>query len=175
GRGDRRAVAGRERDRARFRSRNLDLGAYLQGKRDGLFGKLSYHARSIRPRRNLGHDLLDLALRLVDGSREQSVPVLSRENRRQLADAAQVEPAVRQHLEEDWVLPSGLGDREPELGLALGEVKDVRAVREHRRDGVASVEVSGFHLADVGDERGLDTARLPEEIGEAGEQLVVGE
>jgi hypothetical protein len=51
----------------------------------------------------------------------------------------------------------------------------VRAVRKDRRGGVAGIEVPGVHLADVGDERGLDAAGLAKQIVETGKDLVVGE
>jgi hypothetical protein len=137
--------------------------------------QLAHERRNVRPRSHFGHDLLDLALRLVDGASKQLVSILTRQNRGQLGDAAEVKATVRQHLEQHGMLPSGLGHVDPKLGLALGQVQDGRAVREHRRHGEARVEVSRVDLADVGDKRGLEPARPVEEIVESGEDLVVGE
>jgi hypothetical protein len=122
-----------------------------------------------------GEELLDLALGLVNGAREEHIPVLAREVRCQLDDARQMEPAVREHRKEHGVLSSCPGHVDPQIGFGLGEMKDRRAVDEHRGGGFAGVEVSCFHLTDVGDEVGLDAAGLTEEIGEPAKELVVGE
>ena len=45
---------------------------------------------------------------------------------------------------------------------------------EQRGRALASVEPAFVHLTDVGDEVGFDAPRLPQEIGEAAEELVIG-
>jgi hypothetical protein len=139
------------------------------------FGQLPHHRRSIRTRSQLSHDLFDLAFRLVHGASEQRIPVLRRKHRCQLCDAAQMEPAVGEHLDEDWMFPSGLRDRDPQLRLAFGHVQDVRAVREDRGSREPGIEMAGIHLADVADERGLDAPGPVQQFFEAREDLVVGE
>jgi hypothetical protein len=52
------------------------------------------HCRGSRPRLQLGHDLFDPALGLVDGALEDPLPVPGREMRGQHGDAAQVKAAV---------------------------------------------------------------------------------
>jgi len=66
---------------------------------------------------------------------------------------------------------SGHQDAQP--GLGLGEVQDLRAVREHRRSSLAGVELARVDLSDVGDEVGLDTSGLTRQVGQTAEQLVV--
>jgi hypothetical protein len=48
------------------------------------------------------------------------------------------------------------------------------AVGEHRREGLAGEEPSLVDLADVSDEISLDATRPADELGEATQQLVVG-
>jgi hypothetical protein len=122
-----------------------------------------------------GEELLDLALGLVNGAREEQVSVLRREMRSQLGDARQMETAIPEHREEHRVLSSRPGHGDAQVGLGLGEVEDVCAVDEHRGGGLASVEAPCLHLGDVGDEVGLDAAGLAEEIGEPTQEVVVGE
>jgi hypothetical protein len=111
----------------------------------------------------------------VDGAREEEVAVLGCEVRRELGDAGEMEPAVREHVQEHGVLTSRPGRGEAQVGLGLGEVKDVHAIDEHRRDGLAGVETADLDLGDVGDEVFLGAARLTEKVGESAEELVVGE
>ena len=73
------------------------------------------------------------------------------------------------------MLPRRAGGGDPEVGLGLGEVEDLGAVREHRGRGFAGVEPAPVDLANVTDEIGLVTTGLTEEIRQATEQLVVGE
>jgi hypothetical protein len=54
-------------------------------------------------------------------------------------------------------------------------VEDLRAVRVHRGRGLADVQPARIDLADVGDEFGLGAARVPEQLGEPAEELVVGD
>ena len=70
--------------------------------------------------------------------------------------------------------PRGAGGGDAQVRLELGEVERLRAVGEHRGRGLAGVEPAGIHLTDVSDEVGLDAARVPQELGQATEQLVVG-
>jgi hypothetical protein len=93
---------------------------------------------------------------------EEGVPGLRGEERRQLGDSAEVEPAVGEHGQEHRVLPRGSRRGDPQIGLGLREVEDLRAVGEHRGSGVAGIEPSLVHLGDVGDEIALDAAVLSE-------------
>jgi hypothetical protein len=63
-----------------------------------------------------------------------------------------MEPTVGEHLQEHGVLTSSLGRGDAQVGLGLGEVKDVHAIDEHREGGIAGVETSNLDLGDVGDE-----------------------
>jgi hypothetical protein len=151
------------------------LGRARTTRKRGPFRELPKNGRSVRSGKELGEELLDLALGFVDGAREEHVPILPREVGRQLHDARQMEPTVREQREEHGVLSSRPGHVDPQIGLGLGEVEDVRAVNEHRGGGFARVEVSSLHLTDVGHEVGLDAAGLTEEEGEPPQEVVVGE
>ena len=54
-------------------------------------------------------------------------------------------------------------------------MKGLGAVDEHRREGLAREESTLIDLADVGDEVGLDAARLADERVQSPQQLVVGD
>ena len=73
------------------------------------------------------------------------------------------------------MLSRGAGGGDAQVGLGLGEVEDLGAVREHRGRGLAGVEPARVDLADVSDEVGLVATGLAEQIRQATEQLVVGE
>ncbi len=73
------------------------------------------------------------------------------------------------------MLPSRPGHGGPQVGFGLREMEDIRAVDEHGREGLAGVEPSSLHLADVGDEVGVDTAGLTEGKGKPAKERVVGE
>ena len=73
------------------------------------------------------------------------------------------------------MLSRGAGGGDPEVGLGLGEVEDLGAVREHRGRGFAGVEAAPVGLADVSDEVGIVATGLTEETRQAAEQLLVGE
>ena len=138
-------------------------------------GQLPHQGRSIRTGRDLRHELLDLPLRPVGGALQERLPVLRGQVRRQLRDGRQVQPAVGQHAQEEGMLSRGAGGGDAEVGLGLGEVKDLGAVHEHRGRGFAGIEPAPVDLANVGDEGGLVATGLTEQIRQATEQLVVGE
>ena len=99
---------------------------------DPSVGQLPHHRGSIRTGRELRHELLDLSPRPVDGALEESLPVLQGEVRPELRDGRQVQPPVGQHGQEVGMLSRGAGGGDAEVGLGLGEVEDLGAVREHR-------------------------------------------
>jgi hypothetical protein len=140
----------------------------------GSLGKFSHHHRSIRPGRDLGDQLLELTLGLVDGSFQEPVPILRREVRRQLGDRGQVKTAIRRHRQEHRVLPGRARHRDAKVGLLLGEVKGGPAVDEQRRKGRAGVGPSLVHLGEVSDDVDLNPPRLARQLGQASEQFVVG-
>ena len=73
------------------------------------------------------------------------------------------------------MLPAGSSGRDAQVGLRLGEMEDVGAIREHGRRGLARVELSFVDLGDVRHEVRLDAARLPQQLGEPRQQLVVAD
>ena len=70
-----------------------------------------------------GDEPLDLPLGLVDREREQAFPIFGREEWHQDSDAAHVEPAVREHLQQDRVPSRRPGDTDPPEGLTLMAVR----------------------------------------------------
>lgn len=131
--------------------------------------------RNVRPRGEARNQLLDLSLRPVRGSLEEGVTVCRCEVRGQLCDAAQVEATRRQQGQEHRMLPGSPRHRDPQVGLVLREVKDVGRVREHRRRRLPSVEPTGVHLGDVGDQVRLDPPRPSDELAQPMQQLLIGE
>jgi hypothetical protein len=109
------------------------------------------------------------------GARQQSRRVLASEVRDELADAGQMESTILQHLQDQRVLPGGSACADPQVGLGLGEMEDLRAVREHRRRGFARVEPALLDFSDVRDQVGLDPARVTEQRGQATKDIVVRE
>ena len=73
------------------------------------------------------------------------------------------------------MLSRGAGGGDAEVGLGLGEVEDLGAVREDRGRGFAGVEATPVYLADVSDEVGLVATGPTEKIRQATEEIVVGE
>lgn len=135
----------------------------------------SHQGGGIRTGCALRDQLFDLALRPVGGPRQECRRILEGEVRCQLADAGQVKPSVRQHVEELRMLARGPGRRDAQVGLRLGEVEGLGAIREHRRKGLARVEASLVDFAQVSHEIGLGGARPAQQVGEPGQQLVVGD
>lgn len=68
--------------------------------------------------------------------------------------AGEVQAAVAEHPEQHAVRPRGPRDRDAPIGLGLGVVEPLGAVRKHRRRGSTSVEPALLD-SDVGDEIGL--------------------
>ena len=138
-------------------------------------GQLPDESRRIGTGRELGRELLDLALRAVGGPREDGVPVVGGEVRGELGDGGEVEPPVGEHGEEDRVLARRPGGGDAQVGFGLGEVEPLGAVGEHGRRGLAGVEPACIGLGDVRDEFGFVASRLAQDVGEAEEDLAVGE
>ena len=111
----------------------------------------------------------------MDGATEEEVAVLWCEVRREYGDPGEMDPTVREHVQEHGVLTSRPRRGEAEVSLGLGQVKDVHAIDEHRGDGLAGVETSSLDLSDVRDEGGLGAAGLAQKVGELAKELVVGQ
>jgi hypothetical protein len=103
------------------------------------------------------------------------MPVFTGEVRGQLGYSGEVKAAIPQHRQEHGMLPCGASHQDAQIGLGFREVEDLGAVREHRGRGFASIEPSLVDLADVGDEVGFHASGPPEDLGQAAEQLVVGD
>jgi hypothetical protein len=137
-------------------------------------GKLPHQGPSVRPRSQLGHELLDLPLRLVNRAFQERVPVLPGEMRSQLGDSGQVQAPIGEQDEEHRVLARRTRHRDAQVGLVLREVEDLGAVGEHRGAGFAGEEPPAVQFTDMGDEVRLDSAGPTQEVGEPAEQLLVG-
>ena len=125
-------------------------------------------------RSDLRNELLDLPLRPMHGSRQQRIAILGGQVRSEQSNSRQVKTAVGQEAQEHRMLARGSSHRDAQVGLGLGQVQDVRAVREHRRRGFASKEPASVHFRDVLDDLGLDAARLSKQLRQAMQKLVVG-
>ena len=94
----------------------------------------------VRPRRQLGDQLLDLALGPVRSPGEHRLAVLPSQVGRQLGNGGQVKAPLAEPLQEHGVLPCGAGHGDAQVRLELGEVEHLRAVGEHGGRGLAGVE-----------------------------------
>ena len=106
---------------------------------------------------------------------EDGVPVVGGEVRGELGDGGEVEPPVGEHGEEDRVLARRPGGGDAQVGFGLGEVEPLGAVGVHGGRGLAGVEPACVDFADVSDEVGFVASRLAQDVGEAEEDLAVGE
>jgi hypothetical protein len=131
--------------------------------------------RHVRSGSDLGDKVFDLPLGPMGGSPQERAGILLGEVRDELDDAAQVKTAIGQHIEKDGMLPRGSSRRDAQVGFGLGKVKDLGAVGEHRRGRLPGVEPALVDLADVSHEVRFGMARPAQKIGEATEQLVVGD
>jgi hypothetical protein len=96
----------------------------------------------------------------VRGARQERLAVLGGEQRDEPCHAAQVHPAVTQHLENHGEPTRRARDGDATVGLGFRETQAFGAVREHGREGLPRVQPSRIDLADVSDELGLDAPRL---------------
>jgi hypothetical protein len=78
-----------------------------------------------------------------------------------------MEATVAKPVQEGGDAPGGPGDGDAEVGLGLGEMKDLGAVGKHRGGGFAGEEAALIDFTDVGDEVGLHAAGLAEDLSEA--------
>jgi hypothetical protein len=86
-----------------------------------------------------------------------------------------VQPAVAEHLEQDWVLPSRPRHRDTQIGLVLPETKNPPAVLEHRRARLPGEKPPELHLPDVSHELGLDPPRLLHELKQLTQKIFVSD
>jgi hypothetical protein len=72
-------------------------------------------------------------------------------------------------------LAGGPGHGDAQVGFVLAEGERTPAVLEHRRADFVGVQPPPLDLADVGDDVGLDPPRLPHELGQLMEKVLVSE
>ena len=111
----------------------------------------------------------------MSGPREDRLAVLRGEQRHEERHPGEVEPSVAEHREQPGVPARGACDRDAPIGLGLRKVKGLGSIDEHGREGLAREKTTLVGLADVGDEVGLDAARLVDELVQSPQQLVVGD
>jgi hypothetical protein len=111
----------------------------------------------------------------VGGPLQDGVPLVGGEVRGELGDGGEVEPPVGEHGEEDRVLARGPGGGDAQVGFGLGEVEPLGAIGVHGGRGLAGVGPACVDFTDVGDEVGFVASRLAQDVGEAEEELAVGE
>ncbi len=100
----------------------------------------------LRARRHFGQQLLDLPFGLVHRAGEQSFGVVLAKVRRQLGDGAQMQTAIREHVEKQREAARGPRAGDAQVGLVLGQVQHLPAVAEHRSARFAEVELAGVDL-----------------------------
>jgi hypothetical protein len=93
--------------------------------------------------------------------------------RRQPRDRAQVEPTVREHLEQHGMAVRGASRGDAQVSLGLRQVQPLGAEGEHRRARLPRIEPPAVDLSDMEDEIDLGVARPRDESGETLQQLVV--
>ena len=137
--------------------------------------QLPYQRLNVRARGQLGNQLFDLPFREVTCPRQDRPAVSLVEARGEQRDSRKVQPAVTQELEPGRVPAQGARHHDPQRRLRLGQVEALDAVVEHRRAGLPLVEAALVDLGDVGDEVGLDAARVAEDLRQAQEECRVRE
>jgi len=75
---------------------------------------------------------------------------------REESDSAQVKTALFEHHQDRREPPRGSPHLDAQVGLGLGEMKNLGAVGEPRRTGVLRVEPATIDSADVSDELRFD-------------------
>jgi hypothetical protein len=150
-------------------------GKLIARRNNPAVGESPDYGRHVLPGGHLRDQLFDLTLGLVRRPLEERVSVPCGEVGCELGDPAQVKTPIAQHLEEDRVLAGRPGHGDPQVGLALREVKSPGAIREHRREGLTGVELPPAHFGDVRDEVLLDAAGLAEDLAQAAKEVVVGQ
>ena len=139
-----------------------------------LLRELPDHGWDVLSGRQLRNEHFDLPRREVRRPFEERLAVVRVYEWHEAREATQVEPAVPQGLQDLRVLACRAGYRNAAVGLGLREMQALGAVGEHRREGLTGEEPSLVDLADVCDEIGLDASGQADELGEATQQLVVG-
>ena len=107
------------------------------------------------------------------GSLQHFIRVLAGEVRSQLGDSGDVETAIGQHGQENRVLTRGPRRGDAQIRLGLREMKDLRAVGEHRGGGFTGIKPSRVDFADVGYQVGFEPTGLSRELAQATEQLII--
>ena len=119
--------------------------------------------------------VFDLPLALVRRFAKDVTVILLRQMRRQEPDGAQMDPSVGEEGQDHWK-PSRRARRfDPVVRGVLGEVQNLRAVREHRRAALPEVEPPRIELRECGDQASSGLRFTSGEPQHLGDQLFVGE
>jgi hypothetical protein len=138
-----------------------------------LAAELAHLRGRVGPWGNLCDELLDLPLGFVCRTLEQAIRVPTVEVGGEPDYSAQVQTAVPEHCQDLWELAGRTCHDDAEIGFGFREVKDLHAVDEQRRGGFTRVQSALVDLADVGNDVGLDSAGLADELDQAPKKLVV--
>ena len=127
----------------------------------------------VGPWLQLGHQLADIPIGHPGGPLEDSLGVLASEVRRQPGNPAQVQPAVVEHLDDDWIVAGGTRHCDAQIRFVLTEEEDPTTVIEHGGARFPSIQTAALRLSNVGYDFGLDTPRLSHEPRELVQKFVV--
>jgi hypothetical protein len=94
--------------------------------------QLSDERRNIRLGRDRRDELFDLALRLTRCTAEEIAMVLVRQHRREQRDAAKMELAACDEIEDQWELSGSAGAVDSLVGDRFREAEAIRAEHVHR-------------------------------------------
>jgi hypothetical protein len=148
----------------------------LQGAaRGATLGQLADGRSDVGLGLQLADELPDLAVGYPGSPPEQRLRVLAGQVRSQPGDPAQVQPAVAQHVQQGRALAGGPGHGDAQVGFVRAEGEHTPPVLEHRRADFVGVQPAPLDLADVGDDVGLAPPRLPHELGQLMEKVLVSE
>ena len=131
--------------------------------------------RKVRARGAVGQEQVDVGLAHVGGGGEEFVGVLDGEVRGEEDDGGEVEAAVGDGEEDLGKAAGGARGADALEGDVLGEVQAAHAVGVHGGTGGGEIEGAGVDLGEVGEQRRGGATIGGDEVGEAGEEGLIGE
>jgi hypothetical protein len=138
-------------------------------------GKPPNGGRDIRPRREPGHDLLDLPLLLSAGRVEHLAVIGGSQVRCEEPRRGQGDRSRREHLEDDGKPPGRAGHLNAVVALAFREPESIPAVDVEGLIALAEVHVPRVHLGKVSDEVGRRITLARDQALHSRDELGVGE
>jgi hypothetical protein len=120
-------------------------------------------------------DQFDLSFAFVGRLAKKVSVVLLGQMRRQEPDSAEMDAAVGEERQDHRKPSRRARGFDPVEGGVLGEVQDLRAVREHRRAALSKVEAPRIELSECRDQARSGLRFTSGEPLHFGDQLFVGE